>query len=76
MKTKVRNQIYTPDVDQRTLFFANITKPDTSDKKSHWNTEKTKNRAYRLTKIDQMPKKRTYQQQVTDDIRIYGMYVY
>ena len=39
-------------MDWGTYFIANCQKPNTLEKKVHWNTEKRKTRAYRLTKID------------------------
>ena len=40
-------------------FIANFLKPDTSNKKVHWNTEKPKACAYRSKKIDNTPEKIT-----------------
>ena len=41
-------------------FITNYPKPDTSEKKVHWNTEKPKTRAYRSTKIYKTPDNSTY----------------
>ena len=42
-------------------FIAKFPKPDTSDKKFHWNTGKPKTCAYRSTKIDKTPENSTDQ---------------
>ena len=49
-------------------FIGNGPKPDTSDKKFHWNTENPKTFAYRPTKIDKMSKNST------DEIKSQNIY--
>ena len=42
-------------------FITNFPKPDTSDNKVHWNTEKPKTCTYRSTKIDKTSENSTYE---------------
>ena len=42
-------------------FIANFQKPDTSDNKVHWNTEKSKICTYRSKKLDKMSENSTYE---------------
>ena len=56
-------------------FIANIPKPDTSDKKVHWNMENPKTCAYRLKKIQKMLEISTDKSE-SQKIRVYVMYVY
>ena len=44
-------------------FIANFPKPDTLDKKVHWNKENTKTCAYRSKKIDKTLENSTYQRE-------------
>ena len=51
MNILARDQIHASDVYWRIILSQNCPKLDTLDKKAHCNTENTKTRLYRLTKI-------------------------
>ena len=60
MNGMVRNQTCASDVDWRIISLQFVSKPETSDKKVHWNMENPKTRAYILKKIDKTSESSTY----------------